>query len=161
MDKKYLIRMTAAAIILAGLFFAGRYLSNAFIDWRQSNLACDAAFVVHGKKQRLSLMLRYVISGRQGIVTMKGQLEKDGEMTSVSRKSYFKIQRSHNRILATARRSLIMPGDRASEQALAQLLPAFYLRNDLKIEFSIYPQRPGGYIFSTGYVPSFYCQSIG
>ena len=114
--------------------------------------------VILSEKDTLSLSISYILDGNKGLVIMQGRLDDEKKRYNVSRKSYFSIKRNRNIIQAQSYLSIQDITDNSPTEKLQKLLPPFYLSKDITMEFYMYHQGWNGYIFSTGYVPVFYCK---
>lgn len=136
----------------------GKFLTLAITHWRDNHFECDATLVVKKENSTLSVVITYFMNKDHGISVLKGELVKDGQIYSVSRKSHFLFEKSQNLTYVKSTLAVDTPGDNAPLEELKKLLPLFYLQSNIQMEFGIYAQGWNGYIFTTGYVPSFYCR---
>lgn len=146
----------ALLLILAGML--GKFVMLAITDWRDSHFECNAKLVVKKQNSVLSVVITYFMDKDHGIAVLKGELTKDDQMYSVSRKSHFLFDKTQNLTHVKSTLAIDTPADNAPLKELKELLPLFYLQSNIQMEFGIYPQGWNGYIFTTGYVPSFYCR---
>lgn len=154
--SKYLI----ATVFLLLFVCVGGFLSSVFFEWRESNLVCDTNLVVDRENKSLSVAISYFIKGASGIAVLKGNLKTQNKDYSVSRRSYFTLKKEQGLVHVKSTLSTTTPADSAPLSELEKLLPQFYLKSDKNMDFKIYYQGFNGYIFSTGYVPSFYCKRV-
>lgn len=153
--KRFVCYSTSIAIIF---FIIGLTLVTSIQFWKNDNFVCDANLIVQKKSTKLSVVMSYYMNGERGYTIIKGFLNKDGDTFNISRKNTFNFRTSQNLVYAISTSVDKTPADNAPSELLKDIIPEFYFVNDKKIEFSIYHQGEGGYIFSTGFVPSFYCK---
>lgn len=157
MKSKSIFIILIAIILFSFSAMIGSFLIRGFKSWRDMNFICDANLNVHQKDMNLTVIISYYINNNSGYTMIKGKLNKNGHIYYVSRKNTFKFHKNQNLIFAESISVDKSPGDNAESADLERILPPFYIIKNKKFEFSIYHQGWNGYIFSTGYVPSFYC----
>jgi hypothetical protein len=120
--------------------------------------SCDTVMVVRKDNAELALAMNYIFRNDNGIVVLKGTLKQGNKITDVSRKNYFAF--THEKGLYHLKSSLTVtsPADNTKTEELANYLPKFYLQEGLQTDFIVHHIDSTGYVFSTGYVPSFYCK---
>lgn len=155
MNKSSLFYLFA---LLSGLCFllveGARHL---YSQYQQTHFSCDTMLVVHHEEAELALAIGFIFRGNNGIVSLKGTLHQGSRVTNVSRKSYFTFNQSKGFYQLNSILAVTTPADNSKAKDIAHYLPPFYLQKGLKFEFMVYPVDKQGFVFSTGYVPSFYC----
>lgn len=157
MKSKYqLITVFIIAMLALAAFFTKPMIYQYNI-WKISHLTCDTHLSVIRDNARLSLMIKYYLDGKRGVVNYQGVLE-DGERTyNVSRAVYLSVSEYKNMVTVKSKEITVSPADNTPLQKLQGMFPAAYLEKNKNLKFEVYPQASEGYIFSTGYIPSFYC----
>lgn len=149
-----------AAVLFVFSFAIGFILIKGMHHWRDNNFICDTKFIVKKSDYKLSIIMSYYIKQNREHVIFKGTMDYKGEKFNVSRKNTFVFSKSQNLLYATSTSADKTPADNVSSNLLMGVIPDFYIQKNKKIEFKIYRQGWNGYIFSTGYVPSFYCKRL-
>ncbi|MFI8416172.1 hypothetical protein ACQKDS_06895 [Serratia sp. NPDC078593] len=150
-------RISIATLLTVILLLGIIVTIHSYDRYQRTHLNCDAMLVVSKDDAELSLALNYTLRGDSGIATLKGTLKKGSQITNISRKNYFAFSQEKNFYHLTSLSTVVSPADNSDTQELMRYLPRFYLQKGLKFDFIIKPVAKEGYIFSTGYVPSFYC----
>ncbi|MFV8867054.1 hypothetical protein [Serratia fonticola] len=126
-------------------YYQGRYFN------------CESDLVIHAKDARLEMSLAYYLQGDSGMALLKGTIIKGDKIASVSRKNYFKINRNNAGYLhLVTTQAISSPSDESLTTDLNLYLPNFYSMKDASMDYFIHKQGEA-YVFSTGYMPSFYC----
>lgn len=128
-----------------------------YSHYQQTHFSCEAMLAVKKDDAELALVININFQGNNGNAILKGSLQQGDKTTSVSRKSYFKLNQSGGLYHLTSISAVTTPADNSHTEAIARYLPLFYLQPGLKFYFTVYPVSNEGYVFSTGQVPSFYC----
>ncbi|MBJ2116417.1 MULTISPECIES: hypothetical protein [Proteus] len=150
----FLLLILSVSVISFAFGGFGMQLSSS---WRKNNFSCDANVVMVNQDYRLTMAITYFIESEHGIAVLKGELAKGENSYHLSRKTYFNTNNFQNLTNLTSTLSIKTPADNVPNTELQKILPPFYLDKDKKLDFRIYPQGWRGYVFSTGYVPAFYC----
>lgn len=153
--KRLLMLVTLLSLVCGTLIFS---VISFYKERSYKVFSCDTVMVVRKSNVELALAINYLFRNDNGIVVLKGTLKQGDKVTNVSRKNYFTF--THERGLYHLKSSLTVtsPADDSQTEAVANVLPKFYLQKGLQTDFMIYRVDNTGYVFSTGYVPSFYCQ---
>lgn len=155
-----MLKYFIAAVFFVLCIFLGTTFTSIIFKWREEHFVCDTNLVVEKEDKSLSVAISYFINGSSGIAVLKGNLKVNDKGYSISRRSYFTLEKEQGLIHVKSTLAAATPADNAPLSELDKVLPQFYLKKDKKMDFSIYYQGWGGYIFSTGYVPSFYCKRV-
>ncbi|NBJ37181.1 hypothetical protein GE191_26390 [Serratia fonticola] len=155
MNKPLRLRLFALLSLLLLLLVMGAY--RLYAQYQQTHFNCDAMLRVHKDNAELALVIHFTFQGNNGIAFLKGTLKQDEEITNISRKNYFNFNKKDELYHLKSISTVTSPADNSSAEEVARYLPRFYLQQGLKFDFSLYPAGWAGNIFSTGYVPSFYC----
>jgi|GEM_PF-4679482 len=139
-------------------FMVGLFFIKGVLTWRNSSFVCDTNFIAQREDTKLSVVMSYYMKKDHGYTIIKGTLFHDGKEYNISRKNIFTFHTSQNLVYATSISVDKTPADNVTPAVLRGIIPDFYFINNKEIQFSIYYQGWDGYIFSTGYVPSFYCK---
>lgn len=158
-----MIRNISLSIFLMALLFllaviAGRLLMIGVVAHRDAYFSCDAKVVVVNGVSNLSLATSYFFEGDKGLVVFKGRMQQGEKIYNLSRKVLFNINSLQNISTLTSTQVDTSPADNTPEELLQLMLPAFFYHPKNNMEYTIYHQGWNGYIFSTGYVPLFYCR---
>lgn len=130
---------------------------QSIVNWRENHFTCDTNFIVKKDNSTLSIVVTYFFDKDHGMSVLKGNLNADNKNYSVSRINYFTFKKKRNLIYAKSTLATDTPASNAPLEELKKILPLFYLKKNIQMEFGIYSQDWNGYFFTTGYVPSFYC----
>jgi hypothetical protein len=139
----------------------GKWLLTGVGYWRDAHFSCDTKLIIKKKDDTVSLVMTYFLNGDNGFVVIKGQLERENRQYNVSRQTYFTMRKTGDLLHVKSTLTIKTPaGDDALTSDLKNILPAFYLEKDMILEITVDQQGWNGYLFSTGYIPSFYCRRI-
>jgi hypothetical protein len=155
MNKPQLFGAFTLLSLLFLLLAMGAY--RLYSQYQQTHFRCEAMLLINKDDAELALAINYIFQGNNGIATLKGSLQQGDKTTSVSRKSYFKLNQSGGLYHLKSISTVTTPADNSNTEDIARYLPLFYLEPGLKFDFTAYPASKEGYVFSTGQVPSFYC----
>ncbi len=159
MIKRFFSLCIYVAAISIMFIMLGKWLLTGIGYWRDTHFSCDTKLIVKKKDDTISLVMTYFLNGDNGFVVIKGQLEREKRQYNVSRKTYFSMRKTGDLLRVKSTLTIKTPaGDNALMSDLKNILPAFYLEKDMILEITVEPQGWNGYLFSTGYVPSFYCR---
>lgn len=146
-----LITLLLTAIIVTGSFKIYKY-------WSKSHFTCDANFVVVKDQKTLSVMISYNVSGANGVASIKGNLQIDKDIYNLSRTSHFSLKRVDDLYIAYSNLLSVLPVDNTPPSLLQDMLPHFYFLKNQELSFYLIPEGHHGFIFTNGYVPSFFCE---
>lgn len=138
-------------------FWQAKGLYHLYAVHRHTHFSCDAILQVHKEDVELSLALNYSFQGDNGIAVLKGTLKQGTKVTNVSRKNYFTFMYENGFYHLKSTSAIISPADNSDTEEVARYLPRFYLQQGMIFDFEAYPIGREGFVFSTGYVPSFFC----
>ncbi|WP_411753390.1 hypothetical protein [Serratia sp. (in: enterobacteria)] len=155
MSKPQLLGAFTLLSLLFLLLAMGAY--RFYSQYQQTHFSCEAMLLVNKDDAELALVINVIFQGNNGIAILKGSLQQGDKSTSVSRKSYFRLNQSGGLYHLKSISAVTTPADNSNTEDIARYLPRFYLQPGLKFDFSVYPAAEDGFIFSTGQVPSFYC----
>jgi hypothetical protein len=155
MNKTRLLGVFTLLSSLSFLLAMGAY--RLYVQYQQTHFSCDTMLVVHKDNAELALVINFIFQGNNGIAFLKGSLKQGDKVTSLSRKNYFSFKHKKELYHLKSVSTVTSPADNSNTEEIAHYLPRFYLQQGLKFDFSVYPAGREGYVFSTGYVPSFYC----
>ncbi|WP_261289093.1 hypothetical protein [Serratia fonticola] len=158
MIKRFFSLCIYAAAISIIFIMLGMWLLTGIGYWRDTHFSCDTMLIVKKKDDAVSLAMTYFLNGDNGFVVIKGKLDKEKSQYNVSRKTYFIVRKTGELLHVKSILTVKTPADNALMPDLKDILPVFYLEKDIKMEITVEPQGWNGYLFSTGYVPSFYCR---
>lgn len=155
MKKNFFILLAVSAFLSITI---GVGIALSIKMWSQNHFSCNSNFVVIKENKKLSIMVFYNFFGDNGMVSIKGNLKENEETYSVSRTSYFSLSLNNGLYNAFSNSIAVSPADTASIILLSEMLPPFYIKKNNKLDFTISRDGFDGYIFSTGFLPSFYCK---
>ena len=158
MIKKSFFLFIYASAIAITFIMLGKWLFTGVGYWRDAHFSCDTTLIVKKEDSEISLVMTYFLNGDNGFVVIKGQLEKEKRQYNVSRKTYFSMHKTGHLLHVKSTLTVKTPADDALMPDLKDILPVFYLEKDIRMEIAVDRQGWNGYLFSTGYVPSFYCK---
>ncbi|MFV8981029.1 hypothetical protein [Serratia fonticola] len=147
-----------SSTIVITFIMLGKWLFTGLGYWRDTHFSCDAKLIVKKEGETVSLAMTYFLNGDNGFVVIKGQLNKEQRQYNVSRKTYFIMRKTGHLLHVKSTLAVKTPADSALMSDLKNVLPVFYLDKDMRMEMAVDRQGWNGYLFSTGYVPSFYCR---
>lgn len=107
------------------------------------------------------MMWSYTFQGDNDIAILKGTLKQGAKATHVSRKNDFTFMHENGFYHLKSTSAIISPADNSDTEEVARYLPRFYLHQGMIFDFEAYPIGREGFVFSTGYVPSFFCARSG
>ncbi len=157
MITKSFILLIACVVSFSLSFYAIRQINSYIEHWNRSYLNCDTKFVIVDGENVLSIAMSYFFSGNEGLLVYKGRFTFRDKSYNVSRNIAFKVLKWKDLIRVESTSTGKTPVDNTPDNILDEILPSFYVRNNATMEFRIYSIAQDGYVFSTGYVPSFYC----
>lgn len=145
-------------VLISWLFFCqAKGVYQLYTQYRHTHFNCDAILQVYKDDVVLSLAFSYQFQGDNGIAIMKGTLKQGAKVTNVSRKNHFTFDYENGFYHLKSTSAIVSPADNSDTEEVARYLPRFYLQQGMIFDFSVYPIGRKGFVFSTGYVPSFYC----
>ncbi|CAI1011029.1 hypothetical protein [Serratia fonticola] len=144
--------------VLSWLFFwQAKGVYQLYTQHQHTHFNCDAILQVYKDDVVLSLAFNYQFQGDSGIAILKGTLKQGAKITNVSRKNHFTFDYENGFYHLKSTSVIVSPADNSDTEEVAHYLPRFYLQPGMIFDFSVYPIGSKGVVFSTGYVPSFYC----
>lgn len=145
-------------VLLSWLFFwQAKGIYQLYTQYRHTHFSCDAILQVHKDDVILSLAFSYTFQGDNGIAIVEGTLKQGTKVTNVSRKNHFTFDYENGFYHLKSTSAIVSPADNSDTEEVAHYLPRFYLQQGMIFDFSGYPIGRKGVVFSTGYVPSFFC----
>lgn len=159
MNNTLLKQATIAFIILLTIVLIKPVLS-LYSSSQEINLNCSANLSVIRNDSRLSIAIKYYINGDSGIINYQGILDDGKDIYDVSRTAYFTVSNFTKMVNIRTNEITVSPADDTPDSKIKNLLPAAYLLKDQNLKFEIYKQKNSSYLFSTGYIPSFYCSAV-
>ncbi|AKG69056.1 hypothetical protein [Serratia fonticola] len=148
--KMGIIAITVVILVIIGIRVGNKYYHERYFN-------CEANLIVHAKDARLDMSLAFYLQGDSGMAILKGTITKDNRVTSISRKNYFKINRNSAGYLnLVTTQAISSPSDEALTTDINHYLPDFYSMKDASMDYFVHKQGDA-FVFSTGYLPSFYC----
>ncbi|MCR1577044.1 MAG: hypothetical protein NQ108_21905 [Klebsiella aerogenes] len=157
MKKNNSIILFSTSLIFILSVIAGKLIMSGINKYRETHFSCDANVVVLNKNNKLTMITTYFFEGDHGFVIIKGNLNHDDKTYNVSRKALFSIEKLQTVLSLNSTHVDISPGDNAPSELIEQILPSFFYKTNKTFEYSIYPRGWDGLVFSTGYIPLFYC----
>lgn len=123
---------------------------------------CHSNVRIFSHDSEMKLLFSYSMKNGSGAANIAGTIFKDEKkLGTISRTVTFMYTENNNvftmRSIDVAHSSL----DTFDNRFLSQYLPRFYLYKDVSLIITVTPQTRNGWVFSTGKVPSFYCEKKG
>lgn len=133
-----------------------------FHSWYTSPVECHSNVRIFNRDGEMKLLFSYSMKEGAGVANIAGAFfENDKMVGTVSRTATFNYTNNNN-IFTMHSTDVARSGlDKFDDEFLSQYLPRFYLFKDVPLIITITPQLKSGWIFSTGKVPSFYCEKRG
>ncbi|ELW9553339.1 hypothetical protein SIP08_004949 [Klebsiella aerogenes] len=158
MIRKSLLSLSLTVLLFFVAVISGRLLMMGVVAHRDTYFSCDAKIVVANGINTLALATTYFFEGNKGLVIFKGRLQLGDNSYNVSRKVLFNTNSLQNMSTLTSTQVDTSPADNTPTELLQLMLPAFFYQKNNNMEYTIYHQGWNDFIFSTGYVPLFYCR---
>lgn len=152
--KKALTYMNIILVLLALLIII---LAIGYNSYHRDYYTCESDLIIHAQDARIEASVTYYFQGKKGVSLLKGAIIKGEKVTTISRKNHFRINKNDKGYLhLVTTQTLTAPSDEAAVQDLQRYLPDFYFTKNASRDFVIHKQGDG-LVFSTGYMPAFYC----
>ncbi len=150
--KKWMI--SAILIMVIALF------TLAFFQYREvPGIECHANVRVFKDNVELKVLFSYSMKAGSGVANVSGSLMTEGKITGrISRVTTFSYVQKGKVYSLQSNNAVKSNLDTLDNAFLGQYLPAFYLENAAHLILTIVPQNNSGWVFSTGKVPSFFCE---
>lgn len=133
-----------------------------FHSWYSPPIECHSNVRIFNGSGEMKVLFSYSLKDGSGVANIAGTFfDKDKMLGTISRTTTFTYTKNNN-IFTMHSTNVAHAGlDKFDNDFLNQYLPRFYLYKDVPLIITVTPQTQNGWIFSTGKVPSFYCEKKG
>lgn len=146
------IGLSLLTTLLAFLIF-NHFRNSPAID-------CHSNVRVFNSEGEIQVLFSYSMKNGSGVANVSGTFYGQESVTgSISRTVTFNYKKSNNIYTLHSTNVAQSSLDKFDNEFLNHYLPKFYLYKDVPLIITVTPQTQRGWVFSTGKVPSFYCEN--
>jgi hypothetical protein len=132
------------------------------VYWSQrSEINCEANFILFNEDVAIPVLVSYVFNQKSGVAVLNGYIYKNNQNVShISRKVVFEYSKDNSDYLLTSQVVIKSSVDNTDIDVLGKSLPDFYKVPRSDFYLNIQKSKSNGWVFSTGSIPSFFCEKI-
>ncbi|ECC1666789.1 hypothetical protein FNJ15_21830 [Salmonella enterica subsp. diarizonae] len=154
--KKLLLSFILGMLCFGSLVLIRDKLQPKFIS------PCSANLIIKNNETQFNILIDFLLiqNDGTGVVTVSGTYFKNDKKTGVIRRSINFQWGLHDHVYSLSAQEIRKSerDESLSDNDLKELLPLFFIRSGGKIDFTVNRDGDGGYIFSNGIRPLFFCE---
>lgn len=146
-------------ILFLSVFTVSSFIVKDKINNDLSEISCKARLNIKSLDNDITahVMIHLALNESDGWISIKGDIIDGKKITNIRRKIFFNHTRSINLFNVKSNGIIINRLDDSSNEVLEKILPSVYIYENLKADFSIYPQGDNGYFVSSTDQHGVYC----